>query len=144
MGGAGEPHVTVPAWQDRVKRDRGDKRVQFNISDDMQRNKTYSLLSSVWPSDANEQATNDSAAEYMDGGVRCRSRVFEAYRGDDVVFDGVGPELVIPGSARHELLKNSRQVGSATWVRLPCLSFMAMRATIMNEPTPANGSARDA
>ena len=108
MGGAGEPSVTVPAWQDRVKRDRGDKRVQFNISDDMQRNKTYSLLSSVWPS------ADDSAAEYMESFVA--DLAFEAYRGDDVVFDGVGPELVIPGSARHELLKGSRQVGTATWV----------------------------
>ena len=83
MGGAGEPSVTVPAWQDRVKRDRGDKRVQFNISDDMQRNKTYSLLSSVWPS------ADDSAAEYMESFVA--DLAFEAYRGDDVVFDGVGP-----------------------------------------------------
>ena len=42
--------------------------------------------------------------------------MFEAYRGDDIVFDSVGPELVVPGSARHELLKSSRQVGTATWV----------------------------
>ena len=109
MGGAGEPNVTVPAWQDRVKRDRGDKRVQFNISDEMQRDKTYSLLSSVWPSE-----NQDPAAEHMEAFVA--DLAFEAYRGDDIVFDSVGPELVVPGSARHELLKSSRQVGTATWV----------------------------
>ena len=74
--------------------------MQFNISDDMQRNKTYSLLSSVWPS------ADDSAAEYMESFVA--DLAFEAYRGDDVVFDGVGPELVIPGSARHASCSRAR------------------------------------